>query len=57
MVDPNVLRYNNIDPEVYSGFAFGIGVERLAMLKYQVKDLRLYFENDVRFLEQFQGVI
>ena len=57
MVDPNVLRYNNIDPEVYSGFAFGIGVERLAMLKYQGKDLRLYFENDVRFLEQFQGVI
>ena len=57
MVDPNVLRYNNIDPDVYSGFAFGIGVERLAMLKYQVKDLRLYFENDVRFLEQFQGVI
>ncbi|MBN1989045.1 MAG: phenylalanine--tRNA ligase subunit alpha [Bacteroidales bacterium] len=57
MVDPNVLRYNNIDPEVYSGFAFGVGVERLAMLKYQVKDLRLYFENDVRFLEQFHGVI
>ena len=53
MVDPNVLRANNIDPEEYSGFAFGMGVERIAMLKFGVKDLRLYFENDVRFLRQF----
>ena len=53
MVDPNVLKNNNIDPEVYTGFAFGMGVERLAMLKYQINDLRLYFENDIRFLEQF----
>ena len=55
MVDPNVLRNCNIDPEVYSGFAFGMGIERMAMLKYQVKDLRLYFENDIRFLEQFKS--
>ena len=49
MVDPNVLECLNIDPEVYSGFAFGMGIERIAMLKYQIKDLRLYFENDLRF--------
>jgi len=55
MVDPNVLDYNNIDSSRYTGFAFGMGVERIAMLKYQVKDLRLYFENDVRFLEQFRA--
>jgi phenylalanyl-tRNA synthetase alpha chain len=55
MVDPNVLEYNNIDSKKYTGFAFGMGVERTAMLKYQVKDLRLYFENDVRFLEQFSS--
>jgi phenylalanyl-tRNA synthetase alpha chain len=53
MVDPNVLKSNKIDPEVYTGFAFGMGVERIAMLKYQINDLRLYFENDIRFLEQF----
>ena len=53
MVDPNVLEANGIDSKRYSGFAFGMGVERIAMLKYGVKDLRLYFENDVRFLEQF----
>ena len=53
MVDPNVLKNNDIDPEIYTGFAFGMGVERLAMLKYQINDLRLYFENDIRFLEQF----
>ncbi len=53
MVDPNVLNLSGIDPESYTGFAFGMGVERVAMLKYQVKDLRLYFENDVRFLRQF----
>jgi len=54
MVDPNVLRSCNIDPEEYSGFAFGMGIERTAMLKYQVKDLRLFFENDKRFLDQFK---
>ena len=57
MVDPNVLEASGIDPEKYSGFAFGIGVERIAMLKFGVKDLRLYFENDVRFLRQFDSVI
>ena len=57
MVDPNVLKNCGIDPEEYSGFAFGMGVERIAMLKYQVKDLRLFFENDVRFLKQFQSTI
>lgn len=55
MVDPNVLKLNNIDPEKYSGFAFGMGIERIAMLKYNVKDLRLYFENDIRFLNQFSN--
>jgi phenylalanyl-tRNA synthetase alpha chain len=55
MVDPNVLENNHIDSNQYTGFAFGMGVERIAMLKYQVKDLRLYFENDVRFLEQFRA--
>lgn len=53
MVDPNVLRNVEIDPEVYSGFAFGMGVERLAMLKWAVDDIRLFFNNDVRFLKQF----
>lgn len=53
MVDPNVLKLNSIDSNIYSGFAFGMGLERIAMLKYQVKDLRLYFENDIRFLNQF----
>ncbi len=53
MVDPNVLDFNHIDSNKYTGFAFGMGIERVAMLKYQVKDLRLYFENDIRFLEQF----
>ena len=57
MVDPNVLEASNIDSKVYSGFAFGMGIERIAMLIYQVKDLRLYFENDLRFLEQFSGAI
>ncbi len=55
MVDPNVLENCNIDSKIYSGFAFGMGVERIAMLKYTIKDLRLYFENDIRFLEQFRG--
>ncbi|HBG7808353.1 TPA: phenylalanine--tRNA ligase subunit alpha, partial [Clostridioides difficile] len=53
MVHPNVLRNCGIDPEVYSGFAFGVGVERLAMLKYEIDDIRLLFENDMRFLNQF----
>ena len=56
-VDPNVLIANNIDPNEYSAFAFGMGVERIAMLKFGVKDLRLYFENDVRFLHQFDSVL
>ena len=55
MVDPNVLEASGIDSQRYTGYAFGMGVERIAMLKWQVKDLRLYFENDVRFLEQFEG--
>ncbi len=53
LVHPNVLRNAGVDPEVYSGYAFGMGVERLAMLRYGVPDLRLFFENDVRFLAQF----
>ncbi|MDR0419748.1 MAG: phenylalanine--tRNA ligase subunit alpha [Prevotellaceae bacterium] len=57
MVDPNVLESCKIDSKKYNGFAFGMGVERIVMLKYQVRDLRLYFENDVRFLNQFQTVI
>lgn len=55
MVDPNVLKNCGIDPEIYSGYAFGMGVERITNLKYQVKDLRLFSENDVRFLEEFKG--
>lgn len=55
MVDPNVLKASNIDAEEYSGFAFGMGLERMAMLLYQIGDIRLYFENDVRFLEQFKS--
>lgn len=54
MVHPNVLRSVGIDPEVYSGFAFGMGVERLTMLRYGVTDLRAFFENDLRFLKQFR---
>ena len=54
MVDPNVLKASGIDPEKYSGFAFGMGLERIAMLKWRVNDLRHYFENDLRFLREFQ---
>lgn len=54
MVDPNVLEASGIDSKKYSGFAFGMGVERIAMLKWQVKDLRNYFENDMRFLKEFE---
>lgn len=53
MVHPNVLTMSKIDPDEYTGFAFGLGVERLAMLRYRVNDLRLFFENDLRFLKQF----
>ena len=53
MVHPNVLRNCGIDPEIYSGFAFGFGVERIAMAKFGIEDMRLLFENDVRFLKQF----
>ena len=53
MVDPAVLRANGIDPEIYTGYAFGMGIERIANLKYQVRDLRMFSENDVRFLDQF----
>jgi phenylalanyl-tRNA synthetase alpha chain len=55
MVHPNVLDDCNIDSKKFTGFAFGMGIERLAMLKYQVNDLRLYFENDLRFLDQFKS--
>ncbi len=54
MVHPNVLRNVGIDPDTYQGFAFGLGVERLTMLRYGVNDLRLFFENDLRFLQQFK---
>ena len=57
MVDPNVLINCGIDPEVYSGFAFGMGIERQAMLQYKITDIRQLFENDARFLRQFSGVI
>jgi phenylalanyl-tRNA synthetase alpha chain len=55
MVDPNVLENCGIDSKEYTGFAFGMGIERITMLKYQIKDLRLFTENDVRFLRQFEG--
>jgi len=56
MVDPNVLQNVGIDPSKYSGFAFGMGIERLAMLKYSIDDIRLFFNNDLRFLKQFKGL-
>ncbi|HVE92111.1 MAG TPA: phenylalanine--tRNA ligase subunit alpha [Actinomycetota bacterium] len=56
MVDPNVLVNVGIDPERYTGFAFGMGIERVAMIRYGVADLRLFFEADVRFLDQFRGI-
>jgi len=55
MVDPNVLENCDIDSEKYTGYAFGMGIERITMLKYQINDLRLYFENDIRFLRQFES--
>lgn len=57
MVDPNVLKNVNIDPEKYSGFAFGMGIERIAMLLYQIPDIRMFYENDLRFIDQFKSVI
>jgi phenylalanyl-tRNA synthetase alpha chain len=53
MVDPNVFKAVNIDPEIYSGFAWGMGVERMAILKYEIDDIRTFYENDIRFLHQF----
>ena len=55
MVDPNVLELNGIDKEKYTGFALGMGIERITMLKYGIKDIRLFFENNIRFLEQFSA--
>jgi phenylalanyl-tRNA synthetase alpha chain len=52
-----VLRHVNIDPEEFTGFAFGMGIERITMLRYSINDLRLFSENDVRFLKQFSSVI
>jgi len=57
MVDPNVLKNMNIDPEEYTGFAFGMGIERIAMLLYQIPDIRMFYENDLRFLEQFKPIV
>ena len=57
MVDPNVLKNCGINPEEYNGFAFGMGIERIAMLLYQIGDIRMFYENDVRFLEQFKSSI
>ena len=57
MVDPNVLNNAKIDSKKYSGYAFGMGIERIAMLLYQIPDIRMFYDNDVRFLEQFKSVI
>lgn len=57
MVDPNVLKNCNINPDEYTGFAFGMGIERIAMLLYQIGDIRMFYENDVRFLEQFRASV
>lgn len=57
MVDPNVLKGCNIDSQKYTGFAFGMGIERIAMLRYGIKDIRHFFENDIRFLKQFESAI
>lgn len=57
MVDPNVLKNCGIDTSVYSGYAFGMGIERIAMLLYQIEDIRMFYENDIRFLEQFKASI
>jgi phenylalanyl-tRNA synthetase alpha chain len=57
MVDPNVLQNCKIDTEKFSGFAFGLGIERIAMLLYQIEDIRTLYENDLRFLNQFRSSI
>ncbi|RLD62461.1 MAG: phenylalanine--tRNA ligase subunit alpha [Bacteroidetes bacterium] len=57
MVDPNVLENCNIDSKKYTGFAFGMGIERITMLKYQINDIRNFFENDIRFLKQFESAV
>ena len=54
MVDPNVLKAGHIDPEIWSGWAFGVGIERVAMLLHGISDIRLFFESDLRFLRQFR---
>ena len=54
MVHPNVLRAGGIDPEVYNGFAFGLGLTRLAMMKYKIKDIRVFNAGDIRYLENFK---
>jgi phenylalanyl-tRNA synthetase alpha chain len=56
MVDPSVLDNCGINSEEFTGFAFGMGIERITILKYRIQDIRLFFENDVRFLKQFSGV-
>jgi phenylalanyl-tRNA synthetase alpha chain len=56
MIDPNVLDNCNIDSEKYTGFAFGMGIERIAMLMWEIDDLRLFTENDIRFLDQFKSL-
>ena len=56
MVDPAVLQNVNIDPNKYSGYAFGMGIERIVMLLYQMSDIRMFFENDIRTLEQFRSL-
>jgi phenylalanyl-tRNA synthetase alpha chain len=55
MVDPNVFEACNIDSKKYTGFAFGMGIERITMLRYGIKDIRHFFENDIRFLKQFES--
>ena len=54
MVHPNVLKMSGIDPDEYTGFAFGVGLERIALLKYEIDDMRLLYEGDMRFLKQFK---
>ena len=53
MVDPNVFKYVGYDSEKYTGYAFGMGIERIGLFKYEIPDIRIYFENDLRFLKQF----
>jgi phenylalanyl-tRNA synthetase alpha chain len=55
MVHPNVLKNCNINSDIYSGFAFGLGIERIAMIKYNINDIRLFYENDIKFLRQIKG--